>query len=755
MAKTRKMTEAELASSIDRLINDSKDYNVTQRGKHRDLALKYADGEIDINPMGKGRSSVVSRDVSDTLGLIKPSIMRVFFSSSRIVTYEPTRQEHEEYAELASDAVNYIVMRECDGYRHFNAAIDDGLLLGNGIVKCWWDGTPEYTTDTFSGLSDAQYKLISNEPDFEEEVEHDEYADPDYQAPEITPEMLASVGLDPNDPNVMEAAAALIPPAPTLHNVTIKRLKSKGRLRIAALPPEEFVIDRSATVLDETTRFCAHLQRKTRSQLVREGISRAKVDKIPRAENDWSGNRQARNVNEIDLDDAPDASTEYVDVYECYVLLDFDGDGIAERRRVVMAGSLGKNAILENEEWGDELPFGDLVPDPKAHNWRGRGLFDVLQDVQRIKTVAMRGVLDNMYQILNPQKSVVNGAVLNMDELINPTFGGVLFLETGAQAPVTVETPSIAPSIFPVVEYMDAVGEKRTGASQRTQALDLDALQNQSATAVNAMQAATFSRVEEYARNISHGMGRIFAICLKLITKHQDRAKMVRLRGKLIEVDPRAWNSDMDVSINTGLGTGSRERDTAMLSGVAQKQEMVVAQFGPIDGPITIKDLFKTYRKMSESSGIVDADSYFPDITDEMLAQMRQKAMQGAQQPNPEAMKAQAQMQLEQAKLQFKMQADAARLQADIEERRVQAQMDSEFRAAEAAAKLQFAREEAAARLQLLREETEARIQIEREKAASQHQTRMAEMNLEAQLSEVKMMLGRMNPDPTNIPRPD
>lgn len=766
MARSKKMSEADLASAIDSLIADSRDYNGTDRGGHRELALQYNDGQMpDLPPMGVGRSSVVSRDVSDTKDLIKPGLMKLFFSSTRMVDFEPTRPEHEEYADLASDALNYIIMNDCDGLRHFNAAFDDGLLLGNGIVKHWWDDTPEYETVEHEGISEDEYRLHLSDDDVEE-IEHEERDDPEFEAPEITDEMISATGVDPSDPRVAELIAQVTTP-PKVHDVTLRRTLSKGRLRLAALPPEEFQIDRSATTLDETVRFCAHVQRKTRSELIEEGYPRSKVDKIPRAEeDDRRGLRHARDRENWTVDHAPDKSTEFVDIYECYVLIDYDGDGIAERRRVVRAGGASKTAILANEEWDDDLPFSDIVPDPKPHMWRGRGLYDLLRDIMRVKTVGLRGTLDNTYMILSPQKYVEEGAITNMDQLINPDgFGGVLIGAQGRPPPVDLITQSIAPLIMPLMEYMDGVAEKRTGASQRSMGLEPDALQNQTAMAASIQQAASHSKIEDYARHIANDLKRVFACCLRLLTKYHEQTRLVRVKGELKEVDPTKWDSGMDVTINTGLGTGSRERDLAMLSGVVSKMEMVVAQTGPMDGPITIKDLFGAYSKMAEAAGMRNPDQFFPAITDEKLEEMRQKAAQASQAPNPEMMKAQtklqadqakfaADMEMEKAKLQFQMQADVAKFQAEAEERRERMQLDAQFRAAEAQAKLQFQREEAAARLQLLQQETQARIELARAEATSKQNARMAELNIEAQLSELKLMMGRTNPDPSNIPGP-
>lgn len=775
MAKSKRMSKDELASAVDRQISDAKQYDGQGRTGDREWAIRFFEGEVDFPASGEHRSTVVSRDVADTHGLIMPGLMRAFFASDRIAIYEPTRAHvekvpeedengqpvidpmtsmprmvekdlSEERADQATDLVNYVVMKECDGYRQFRSAFSDGLLHGNGPVKHWWDDTPQYETESYSSLSEAQYRLLLKEMgEDDEELDHEEVPDPDYKAPElppIAPPMAEGVLGDPMavaNPLAM-LAALLPPPVPMLHNTTIKRMRSKGRLRFMAMPNEELLIDKSAIVIDEDIRFIAHRRRRvTRSDLIKEGYPRAKVDAIPSfSEGEASAEEAARHGERLYGENSPDKSTEYVEVFECYPLIDYDGDGIAERRRVVMAGTGGKRNMLADEEWGDDLPFSDIVPDPRPHTWKGRSLYDLVGDIQRVKTVAQRGILDNTYQQLTPQWDVEVGAYENMDEIIRPTFGGLRLRKTGKNPAVPVQIPFIGDKIFGVLGYMDNETEKRTGISQRSQALDMDALQNQSATAVNAAQSAAYSKIEEYARNIAEcgGMKRIFQCIYRLIVKHQDRAKTIRLRGKWVDIDPTGWAADMDVRVNTGLGTGSRDRDLAMLQGIAAKQEQAISVGGPLNENLNVGHLFDTYRKMAEAAGVNNPEAFFPDISQDDVKRMREaQEKAGEGKPDP-AMMAQ------QAKLQF----DQLKAQADIELKRQQAMADLQLAQGKAAAELQAQRERDAMRfqadrerfaleLQLLREKAQAEILVEREKASAAIQMRREEMAVEAELT--------------------
>lgn len=760
--RTGRMSDDDLARVIDGQIADALNYTQTDRAKHREAALDYFNGKIPELPPVEGRSKIVSRDVADLHGLILPSLLRVFFSSDRVAVYEPTREEHEQYADQATDYVNYVVMKECAGYRLFRDAFSDGILIGNGILKHWWDKTPEYATDEFAGLDAAAYNMLLSADDFHEELEHTEYPDPAFQMPAEAQALIDQAG----GAEQLIAMGLPIPQPEMLHDVKIKRIKSSGRLRAAAVPDEEFLIDSTAKALDETVRFCAHVSRVTRSDLVKEGFAKAKVDEIPAFDSDEMTQARRDRDELMDADDnPPDHSTEYVQRYECYVLIDYDGDGIAERRRIIAAGGTSKKHILSNEEWGDDLPFSDVVPDPRAHTWRGGCIYDDAYDMSQIKTMGLRGIIDNMYQIINPQQIVYQGSIepTSMGEVVNPTFGGIILAKStvapGAPVVQTVQREYIAPQIAPILEYSDKVLRRRTGISEDAMALDLDKLQNQTATASAMAADQAHSKTEEYARNIANfgGLKRFFSCCLKLITKYQDRPRTIRLRGEWVAMDPRGWDADMDVTVNVGLGTGTRDRDIAMLMGVRNAQKEYVGIFGPFNEFCNIGHISDTDRKMAEAAGLSNPDSYFPNISQEKIAEMRAQSAQKPPPPDPRMMEMQAKLQLQQAELK-----------ADIERKNMEAASDARLAQEKALIDLNAARERSAMQMQADRERGQQEIQLMREKAAAQIELdreiavqkaslKREEMLLEAQLTReanAMQMIQRPPVADTNITAP-
>jgi hypothetical protein len=763
MAKKKSgMTDSELISLLDRSISNAETYADGEAAALRRLALKFLNGEVDI-PAEAGKSKAVSQDMADTLHWILPSLLRIFLASDHVGIYEPRRQDFveetiqtpegekpvrrdvsEERASQATDYVNYVLLNDCRGYSVLHSALYEALAFGNGLIKHWWDDSLEYETESFSGLSEDAFTALVSDKDVIDVLEHDEYDDPDWIPPEIPSRgeliataasaLQAGVPAEQVEAGAAKLAEMLVPPK--LHDCKIKRLVSEGRLRIQGLPHEEFFIGSNDLVIDEEeTLVCGHAYRATRSDLLLQGYPRDKIDNLPEASEKTTDETKVQRRGTVDEQEADWATTK-VQVYESYIKCDYDGDGVAERRKVVLGGSFGALTMLSNDEWGDDLPFTDLVPDPVPYRWRGRSLLEETADIARMKTVLMRQTMDNLYQTNNPQIEVRENAVKNMDVLVNRKLGGVV-VTSGPDAVKPIAVPFVAKESFSMLEYLDMVKETRTGVSRQSTGLDMDALQNQTATAVKAMQSASYAKNETYARNVAeNGMRRLFRCLLRLITKHQDRPRMIRLRGEWVEMTPNLWNPEMDVVINTGLGSGSRDRDMQVLQGILAEQKTIIMQAGPLNPICDIRKYRDTLAKMVELAGFRSPERFFGEVTDDDLAKMEQQASKPPA-PDPRMMEAQARLQIDKMKADQKAQADQQQFSLDVQKAQVE---------------LQTQRERSALEMQLMREEASERLKIMQQEAAQKFELKRQELEYERQLAAIRMMSPVSQQNATNIP---
>lgn len=682
------MGEVELKALVAREISLAED-DQAPRGKKATRALQYYQGVMEDIPAEPGRSKVTSRDLADTMGWMLPGIIRVFTASEHMAIAEPVGAEDDQWSKQATDGLNYTFWKENDGYRIIYNATWDSLLSANGVVKTWWDETEEVKTSFHSGLSDEQLALLIQD-DKVEVLQH-------------TPSFEIVQAEDGSQTEV------------PIHEVKIKRTCKKGKVRIEAIPPEDYGKDSESTTCDEA-RFQYHRDRKTRSELIKMGFDRVKVDSLAKAADVDSSEEAARQQSHTDSDG--DRSMDIVDVYECYLRVDIDGDGIAEMCQVYYAGNSGGGEILSWEEWEDETPFDDIPCNPMPHRWEAQGISDETIDVAQIKTVLLRQALDNTYATNNPQR-FVTGKISNPEELFSPSFGGAVFGDTGATVtPLTV--PFVANHAYDAINYMDQVIERRTGVSRTTMALDPEALQNQSATANQNAHDAAYSQIELVARNQAElGWKKVFRKILRLEIKHQDKPRTIRMRGKSVEIDPRHWNADMDVSINVGLGTGSRDRDMQMLQLVKADQVGLAERFAAGGFPDKALDMLPfimtTMTKSAEAAGIKSPELFFPEITPEEIEAGKEQIKQMQGQPDPKIALEQEKAKADIAIQQEKTQADAQNMQAKLQMDQQKGEQEIMLKREQLAAEMQLKREQLVAEMQLKRELSMAEMTIKRE----------------------------------------
>jgi hypothetical protein len=708
--------EKKLEAIVSQQIQLAKSHDSREREKDRAKALDYYLGDMDkYVPPEVNRSQVISRDVADTIGKMLPSIIRVFTASDRMAIAEPVGEEDVQFARQATDGLNYVFWKDNKGYETVYSATWDALLVGNGIVKTYYDETPVYTTSFHTGLDEDQRAALLQEGE-------------DGEAPEVLAQSeKPTTTVDPMTGMPVEA---------TLYDLKIKRKKADGKFVVECIPPEQFLIHEDAITTDDAA-FTAHWERKMRSDLVEMGYDKDEVAAIPAAGRNETPEETARRES-VSPTDSADKTTEMVDYYECYIRIDVDDDGEAELVRVCFGG--GKDGkLLHWETWEDENPFDDIPCEPIPHRWSARSVADETMDVQEIKTVLSRQGLNNLYATNNPQR-FVTGKIDNPDELTNPTFGGIVFGATGSLI-VPLEVPFVANHVFEAMAQQDEVIQRRTGVSRQGMGLDPETLQNQTATATNQQQDAEFSQAELVARNMAEwGWSKVFRKLLKLLVKHQGPRSLM-MNGKPIQIDPRFWNADMDVTINVGLGTGSRDRDLLHLQGVLATQTGLIDRFmaaGAANDAIDmLPKIVRTMEKMAESAGIRNPEDFYPEYTQEKVAELKRMAAQPKTDPKIELEKAklQMQMQLEQAKMQGAVEKEKAQMLADMEVKK--AEMEAEMMQEQQ--KLQFEREKMAVEAHQKELDRAQQWQIELMKINAQMQAKQQEIGAQREMHGEKL----------------
>jgi hypothetical protein len=662
-----KLTETDLIGIIKQLREDSLGAEDGDLSEQRATSMDHYHGRPYGNEVD-GRSQVVSRDLAETVDWALPSILRAFVQSGSLAEFSPVGPEDEQLAQQESDYTNQVLMKDNPGFLVLHDAVKDTLLLKNGYVKHFWEEKEEVEEEEYTGLTlEALQKLLTDlESDYAEVVIKGQ------ESNTVTVE-----GIGPVE----------------FFDVRLQCKKKTGKLVWMAVPTEEVRVSKRCRGSLQDSPFTEHVTRKTRSELIELGIPRKFVDDLPEFNGkDQDSQQDSRNSVDDESDDlgpaAGDRSMDEIEFCEAYLRVDWDGDGIAELRKIVTCA----NKIPPGAQWNEQIPavpmtgfVGKRIP----HRHVGESLDDELADLQEIKTVLKRQLLDNIYLTNNSEKVVNERA--NLRDFMTTTPGGIKRLKgtepvNGAWQPMV--TPPIIDKILPAIDYIDRVKEVRTGIRPGAD-MDPDILRETTKGAYLEQLNRASQKIEMLTRLIAEtGVKEAVLQAHSILVRHQNQARMVQLRGKWVQVNPREWKNRTDLTVKVGLGTGNEQEKREKLMLLWQ----LVGNLGP-QGMVSPQNLYALFEDVAKTMGFDVPEKYVMSPSSEEFAAFQQ---QKAQQPNPEVQKAQmeiqAKAQIEQARMQ--MQAEVDRNRQEMEAQQQAARIQMEERMAQFKAQLETQLEE-------------------------------------------------------------
>lgn len=656
-----KMTEAELLAFLDDEARQAHLFNDGEAQEERTRAMRAYSRE----PYGneeEGRSAVVASDVFDAVEGMLPDLIEVFTSSDKAVVFEPVGPEDEESAEQVTNACNYVFYKQNNGFMILYTSLKDALLLKTGAVKWFWEKKRTPTFNTYRAVDEYQLAAFLAENPTAEVVEQDEVEPGEeeiarYQ--QVAAEQMAQ-GFMPAE-------------MPKRYTVKIKTVEEKGKCCIVAIPPEELQVSRrhDSPLLDDCPYVC-HVTRRSVSEIREMGFD---VDASEVRAAVYENVTDYRENNGGRFDDWEDETTledSMVRGYlrDEYVLMDYDGDGIAERRHIIRLG----DRILSNEECG-HVPIAAWTPYINTHSFNGVSVADLVEDFQRIHTTILRQQIDNLY-LANNQETVVltdsqGNPQANIDDLLNRRPGGVIREKIqGAVRPYMQRWQGI--EAVPMLEQLQGEKENRTGWTRYSQGLDGDSL-NKTASGARMIMNASQKRMKLMARIAAECLvAPMFRGIFKTLSDNGMEQLSYRLNGKFVQYDPQAWRDQYDMTINVGIGTGDVQQQSEFLMQIAQAQA-AVAGSPYAKQLISPKQVFNVQARLAENAGFKNPEEFWvdPDTVPED---------DSPPPPDPKVELEKAKLKDSQQKAQAEMQLEMQKQDKELAFKAEQAELDRQFR---------------------------------------------------------------------------
>lgn len=640
----------------------------------------------DLAPSGvPGRSTAMDTTVSDQIEWMMPALMEMFFASGNLVSYDPRKPGDEKAAKQMTQLVNYVVTSQNPGFQVFMDWFKNALLNKIGVAKVFWEAKTTEERTYYDQQTDDQLAILSDDAEVEiikitsyvdphaERAAMDQFKQqnaqwqqwlqaqasakaqglpwPPMQPP--APPMPPQPGQPPMPPAPPKPIPAPPQPQPInlkklpqLHNVVARSSKKAGHVAIEAMNAEDFVCDpRSRRVEDG---FSAHRMKRTISYLNAQGYKN--VDQITSDQDaESTENSQLQLVRESlqntyvppnATEDYGDPSMREVWLYECYLPIDCDQDGIAEWRKITRSG----NAILENV-LVDGPPFATLCPVPIPGLLFGRSIADLGISTQFAKTGVLRSLIDNMNVQVNGRTWAVESQV-NISDLLTNRPGGVVRVKSPNAVGMLQQGMADSQGAYQLLGYLDTQAQERSGITKYTQGSDADTL-NHTATGIENITARADMRVKLIARCFGEtGIKRLCMLIQKELAQHQDQSMVFQVSDdEWVDVDPRVWHNEYIIKPNVGLGTGDRGKRVQQILQLMGVQAQSVQA-----GLCTPENLFNSASDLVDAIQLGKPNRYFtlPDPN----------APKAPPPPDPNMVLVQGQLQIESQKAKDKQNLD-------------------------------------------------------------------------------------------------
>ena len=376
-------------------------------------------------------------------------------------------------------------------------------------------------------------------------------------------------------------------------NVRLKRKHNKTRVELRNIHPESFRITRDAHNFEDASFVGIQID-MTRSEIrkyfpqIAENID---WDAIGDGSYDWAtkyteeqaarkrlvGEEYWLGGNSREL--YPVEANRQVTVVECWLHVDRDGDGIAELKHFIIAGT----TILLEEDC-DMIPLAALCPFEVPHEFFGLSVADMIRPSTMASTAILRGFVENVY-LTNYSPKLADPNVVDFSALQNMKPKQIIATNGNPQTAVSAMTPdTISTGTVPLLEMLQLHKEQATGLSKAAQGLNdtLYVSGNSEEKMQRAMTAAQI-RIQYMAR-------RFVETGIKRMVEGVYKTMRTKMRGQTVgyfdqnqvyaSVDPGSLPSNMLIQIDADVGENGNNNVVKKMTMVGQQLLPALQQAG-------------------------------------------------------------------------------------------------------------------------------------------------------------------------------
>ena len=491
----------------------------------------------------KGRSKVISRDLFEIVESQMPSFMRIFYGGQRVVEVTPQGADDEEKAKLMEEKINYDFQKLNNGFKILYQFFKDALLHKIGVVSYSWDRTPkwkywDYTENggiTESTIQDLENGIVTD-------------INPKGHTHIIDEKILIKEG----------GLSAEGIPFESTYSVKCREKIKQSRPKFVNRKPEDVTFNIDMTDVEDLEGFISirsriH-KRKLKEYEFDEKEIEGMVDKY-----DATAEIQARFADIGGLSFITDEKdSDFVYLHQCF-MYDFDEEGNPIPKIVNIIGD--KVGKVEVNKYG-RPPVCIITPTIISHRLVGMSTFDGAKDIQDISTGFLRIMLDSGFYQNSP---VTIWNPMRVETIPEERFPGLKVIMSSDGDPSTVmytEKPTpLAPQIPDIYKnVMPKIKGRRFGISDFSQGLDPKALATRTSGGISQLLTSSQEPKELIARCFAEtGVRDMFLADMNMNIDFYDVETNIKINDKWATITRNSINGLFDISIDVGVGTGSKD----------------------------------------------------------------------------------------------------------------------------------------------------------------------------------------------------
>ncbi len=550
-----------------------------------------------------------SKDIKTSCDWILAGLMEAFTGSDDPLSVKGVNVEDDNSANKIQQLVKYQLEKKNSYYQFCLGELKTALAENFGIAKVWWkreeERRPMEVMIDIANDTNAVIALVESVARNKIEITKVEDIE---DAPDLIKVVYEEIIVKANHPIVEQIPSSELrytPDAPNIQDC-------------------KFVAHRKVVTGD-------YLKRRERDGIYKD------IDKA--LEEYGQGNTMATLMDRRNDPDRTeptkmpsdsDNASKKVELYEAYLQVDYNNDGIYEN---LIVHAIGNNLVRVVENDFEFPPFFicSAVYDPNAVFCR-ESIGDCLEQQQDLKTALVRQIIVNVAKNNSPryfvdQTKVDMDALMNNEELI-PTMGTP---ESAVFVPPSLPLSSIS---MELVNYAQTEIEAQSGSTRYNQGLDSNSL-NKTATGVTAILGASEKRNKMIARSIAEKFFiPIYKFLILLNQKYLEEEQIIRLTNETVRIRRDELDIDYDLIVNVGQGAGTKE---------AQIQYLMVAlnQIYPVlanQGIVNAKSWYNLVVKLLEALGLRDVGQYLIDPESPEAQAAARAAQQAAAQAQAQAL---------------------------------------------------------------------------------------------------------------------